>query len=195
MITAGSTLNWLARRVDRVAVLDGVERALGRRDQQLLTHSQRLHVAHAVRIRDRLDRHFVVIRHRRERVALVDRDLLHGSPDIGGDRQRIAAGRDGAAACERLRPRSVGRGRNRRTNRWCDGARARRGRCREREARGRAPRPMCSERGEGRERRQDPRDSCWSRRERRTKRGERARRARPHPERQAEPDAEGSALG
>src|SRR5437868_1999978 len=119
----------LARdRLDRVPVLDGVERALGRRDHQLLPHPQRARVAQAVGVGNRLDRDVVVVRHRGKRVAVVDRDLLHRSRAFSGDRQRIAAGRDRTTACSRLCARGVARG-CRGADRWRnDRTRPRRGR-------------------------------------------------------------------
>ena len=119
-------------RVDGVSVLDRVKRAFGRRDHELLAHLEGARVAQTVRVRDRFDRDVVVVRHRREGVALVDRDLLHRSRAFGGDRYWIAAGGDCPAACQRLGARGVARGGGRCADRRrSDRARSRRGRGRE----------------------------------------------------------------
>ena len=119
-------------RIDGVPVLHGVERAFGGWDHKLLTHPQCARIAQTVRICDRFDRNVVVVRHGRERVAVVDRDLLRRARAFGGHGHWIAAARDRPAACDRLGARRITRGRIRRRNGRSKRVRARRRRCRER---------------------------------------------------------------
>ena len=123
----------LARdRVDALALAHRVERAFGRRNDEALADVKGARVGDSVRVGDGFDGHVIEVRHRRQRVALVDRHFLDRSRAFGGDGGRVAARRDRAAS-DRLRARHVAGGDGARGDRDRNRARARCGGSRKRQ--------------------------------------------------------------